>query len=136
MHTRTLYSGILFRGSQLQTYMHMHMCMLHMHMHMHMCMYHYRLWSYFIYRWTLLSRSMLVAQRSPLCYQAWGLQLSTWQSSEPWSELEHKPSPRNNASEARYPGLRGGSMDDGASRDERHSTLYHKHIAGDFKLLR
>ena len=53
-----------------------------------------------IYRWTLLSWSTLVAQRSPLCYQARGLQLSTWQSSEPWSELEHKPSPRNNAPEA------------------------------------
>ena len=36
-----------------------------------------------IYRWTLLSRSTLVAQRSPLCYQARGLQLGTLQSSEP-----------------------------------------------------
>ena len=70
-----------------------------------------------IYTWTLLSRSTLVAQRSTLCYHARGLQLRTRQSSEPWSEFEHKRSPRNNASEARYPGLRGGSMDDG-SRDE------------------
>ena len=36
-----------------------------------------------IYRWTLLSWSTLVAQRSPLCYQARGLQLGTLQSSEP-----------------------------------------------------
>ena len=76
-----------------------------------------------IYTWTLLSRSTLVAQRSTLCYHARGLQLRTRQSSEPWSEFEHKRSPRNNASEVRYPGLRGGSMDDG-SRDEWHSTLY------------
>ena len=76
-----------------------------------------------IYTWTLLSRSTLVAQRSTLCYHARGLQLRTRQSSEPWSEFEHKRSPRNTASEARYPGLRGGSMDDG-SRDEWHSTLY------------
>ena len=84
-----------------------------------------------IYTWTLLSRSTLVAQRSTLCYHARGLQLRTRQSSEPWSEFEHKRSPRNNASEARYPGLRGGSMDDG-SRDEWHSTLYWPEI----KLLR
>ena len=77
-----------------------------------------------IYTWTLLSRSTLVAQRSTLCYHARGLQLRTRQSSEPWSEFEHKRSPRNTASEVRYPGLRGGSMDDG-SRDEwgtLHST--------------
>ena len=84
-----------------------------------------------IYRLTLLSWSTLVAQRCTLCYHARGLQLRTRQSSEPWSEFEHKPSLRNNASEARYPGLRGGSMDDG-SRDEWHSTLYSPEI----KLLR
>ena len=76
-----------------------------------------------IYTWTLLSWSTLVAQRCTLCYHARGLQLRTRQSSEPWSEFEHKPSLRNNASEARYPGLRGGSMDDGSRKSRALYTL-------------
>ena len=69
-----------------------------------------------IYTCTLLSWSTLVAQRCTLCYHARRLRLRTRQSAEPWSEPEHKPSPHNSACEASYPGLRGGSMDDGTRK--------------------